>query len=153
MRIRLLLTVLASMTIAACGGSTASQTNSPSPNTSPSPHEIAVALNAENGSNAKGKASVTIAGGKFTVRLHVTGLQAASSHPAHIHTGVCGSNGPVLFPLQNIVANQGGVGDSVTTIDHIYQVSASGWYINVHHGPKLEGAEATPIACGELPRH
>jgi hypothetical protein len=31
-----------------------------------------------------------------------------------------------------------------------YVVPAAGWYVNVHQGPDLNGANATPIACAVL---
>ena len=89
----------------------------------------------------------------LTVTITLTGLAPKSIHPAHIHAGnSCASNGPILYPLKNVVANAKGEA-SVTTVVHLSKagIPSKGWYINVHNGPTL----ATPqqmyaIACGVI---
>ncbi len=89
----------------------------------------------------------------LTVTISLTGLAPNSTHPAHIHAGnSCASNGAILYPLKNVVANARGEA-SVTSVVHLSKagIPATGWYINVHNGPTL----ATPqqmyaIACGVI---
>jgi hypothetical protein len=88
----------------------------------------------------------------LTVTIELTGLAPNSTHPAHIHQGVCTSNGAVIYSLNNVVANAAGNGTSTTTIANIAQgIPASGWYINVHNGPNMTPADQfLPIACGNV---
>src|ERR1700751_318689 len=38
----------------------------------------------------------------LTVEIRLTGLAPSSSHPAHIHSGLCEKQGAVLYPLNAI---------------------------------------------------
>lgn len=86
----------------------------------------------------------------LTVTIAQTGLTPSSTHPAHIHLGVCNSNGAVIYMLTNVVADAHGVGSSTTTIAKVANgIPASGWYVNVHNGPGLGTPdEHVAIACG-----
>ncbi len=90
-------------------------------------------------------------GHELTVSISLTGLAPNSTHPAHIHAGnSCASNGAILYPLRNVVANEKGQA-SVTTVIHLSHagIPASGWYINVHNGPTLKTPQqAYAISCG-----
>src|SRR5579859_938390 len=88
----------------------------------------------------------------LVVALKLTGLTPNSRHPAHIHKGDCTSNGPILFPLNDVVADKNGNALTITTIpNEPTSIPATGWYINVHHGPTLATpAEMTPIFCGNI---
>ncbi|HTK09616.1 MAG TPA: CHRD domain-containing protein [Ktedonobacteraceae bacterium] len=88
----------------------------------------------------------------LTVTIELTGLAPNSTHPAHIHKGGCTSNGAVIYPLNNVVANASGRGTSSTTIAKVAQgIPMNGWSINVHNGPNLSPAEQfLPIACGNI---
>ena len=92
-------------------------------------------------------------GSELTVTISLLGLAPNSTHPAHIHVGnSCASNGAILYPLKNVVANEKGQA-SVTTIIHLskYGIPATGWYINVHNGPTMATpAQAEAIACGVI---
>jgi Cu/Zn superoxide dismutase len=155
---RLALTAFISLLAVACGHSTASApaaspstTSTPSMSTSLAATKVALAP--QNGSEVKGTAYITQEKGEFVVRLHVTGLKPGTSHPAHIHAGHCASNGPIIYNLQELVADKNGAADSTTVIGHIYEVPKTGWYINVHQGPTLAGPGFTPVACSPLPPH
>lgn len=89
---------------------------------------------------------------KLTVTIKLSGLQANTSHPAHIHAGDCSVDGKIIYPLSNVVADAGGNATSTTTIDNVNDgIPASGWYINVHSGPTLAtAAQALPISCGNV---
>jgi CHRD domain len=152
MNLRLLMVSLFTLLAVACGGSTAAKSAVSSPSSTPAAAAIRIPLHAENGSSANGMAYITVQDGHFTVRLNVAGLHADSPHPAHIHVGTCGSNGAIIYPLQNVIANGSGNGTSTTTITHPFQAPANGRYINVHLGPTMAGSGAMPIACGQIPR-
>jgi Cu/Zn superoxide dismutase len=102
---------------------------------------------------AHGTITVVAGAGSFTLEVKMSGLQPHSYHPAHIHAGAsCESNGAIAIALQTVVAGGSGNGnaDVTTTIPQAYAVPSSGWYVNVHQGPDLTGAGATPIACAVL---
>jgi CHRD domain len=77
----------------------------------------------------------------------VAGLQPRSTHAEHIHAGTCGSNGPIKYPLANLVADARGNATAVTRITPT-SVARSGWYVNVH----ANDAKLTPITCGNVHR-
>jgi quercetin dioxygenase-like cupin family protein len=87
---------------------------------------------------------------RVTIRL--IGLAPNSTHPAHIHLGDCDDNGPILYPLNNVVANAAGDAHVTTVIPDVENgIPSSGWYVNVHNGPTLATfAQAIPIACGDV---
>ncbi|HLZ61626.1 MAG TPA: CHRD domain-containing protein [Ktedonosporobacter sp.] len=89
---------------------------------------------------------------QLTVTIMLTGLAPKSTHPAHIHKGDCSINGPILFMLNDVVADAAGTATSTTTIADVEGgIPASGWYINVHNGPGLKPADQfTPIACANI---
>jgi len=132
--------------------SPAQVTSSPAPVTPP-PTVLTAKLTPESGSKVAGTATVTTAGATFTIRLEATGLQPATTHPAHIRAGTCGSNGPIVFPLENMVTNGAGHAVAATWIHHPYQVPASGWFVEILQGPTSSGSGAKPIACAKLPAH
>jgi hypothetical protein len=88
----------------------------------------------------------------LTVTIQLSGLQAESSHPAHIHMGDCSIDGPIVYPLHSVVADTAGNGISTTTISNVTDgIPATGWHINVHNGPTLETpTEALAISCGNI---
>jgi len=90
-------------------------------------------------------------GYELTVSISLTGLAPKSIHPAHIHIGnSCASNGAILYPLKNVVADAKGQA-SVTTVVHLSKpgIPTNGWYINVHNGPTLKTPQqAYAISCG-----
>jgi hypothetical protein len=88
----------------------------------------------------------------LTVTISLVGLAGNSTHPDHIHVGDCDDNGPILYPLNNLVANAAGDAQATTVIPEVEGgIPASGWYINVHNGPTLATPdEAIPIACGNV---
>jgi len=97
--------------------SPAQVTSSPAQVTPP-PTVLTAKLTPESGSKAAGTATVTTAGATFTIRLEATGLQPATTHPAQIRAGTCGSNGPIVFPLENMVTNGAGHAVAATWIHH-----------------------------------
>jgi hypothetical protein len=89
---------------------------------------------------------------ELTVTIKLSGLAPDSKHPAHIHAGDCTSNGAVLYPLHDVVADAAGNAVSVTVISKIFNgIPDKAWYINVHNGPGLDtDAQFLPITCGNI---
>ncbi len=106
------------------------------------------------GHTARGSAQLSWspANNELTVMLYVSGLQAQTVHPAHIHAGNCSGDGAIIYPLANVVANAAGNSVSKTVISGITGgIPATGWHISVHVGP----TQATPeqgaaVACGNI---
>ena len=88
----------------------------------------------------------------LTVTIRLFGLAANSTHPAHIHLGDCDDNGPILYPLNNVVADAAGDASVTTVIPEVEDgIPTSGWYVNVHNGPGLSTpTQFDPIACGNV---
>lgn len=89
----------------------------------------------------------------LTVEIRLTGLAPSSVHPAHIHSGLCEKQGPVLYGLNNVQADAKGVADSVTAVPNIKEggIPNAVWYVNVHNGPNLTpDAQFEPIVCGDV---
>ncbi len=91
----------------------------------------------------------------LTVTTKLTGLQPNSVHPAQIHQGTdCASNGPVLYNLNDVVADKAGNSTSTTVLHNITSgIPQTGWYIKVHSGPTLEsdgGKGGIAVACGTV---
>ena len=116
---------------------------------------VSVAMNtapsASTGESAQGTAQLTISGRTLTVKLIMSGLAPNIPHPAHIHSGSCAKQGPVIYPLTNVVADASGNARVTTTIKNVSSIPSSGWFVNVHHGPGLSNqTEFDPIACGDI---
>jgi hypothetical protein len=106
---------------------------------------IVVKLNAIGGSGESGTATLdqNVGGTGTTVKLSLHGGTAAPQ-PAHIHVGVCGSNGPIKWPLKPVTE-----GKSTTVVPAALGVIMStGTYVNVHKSPK---DLATIVSCGNIP--
>jgi hypothetical protein len=69
---------------------------------------------------------------KITGRVTLTGMTATA---AHIHTGVLGANGPVIFPLTETAVGSGiwvTVADATLTDAQVTSLNAGGLYFNAH---------------------
>lgn len=104
--------------------------------------------------SANGTAQLSIADGKLTVKLTLSGLVPNSTHVAHIHKGSCSAQGAVLYPLNAVVADANGKGTSTTVISNVSSLPTSGWYVNVHQAATKNDLSTQtgfdPIACGNL---
>ena len=106
---------------------------------------IKVAMNAQNGSNQSGSATVTDLGnGMVNVVLDITGSGTTDPQPAHIHLGTCANLDPnPAFPLSNAVD-----GKSVTEISADFAgFTATQYAINVH---KSATEAQTYVSCGDI---
>ncbi len=116
---------------------------------------VQVPLNAAPGSNASetasGTAQLTLSGSTLTVKLTLSGLQPKSSHAANIHVGSCASQGAVVYPLQNVVADASGNANVTTTIKNVSSIPSRNWFVNVHYSTDLSTQTGfNPIACGNV---
>jgi hypothetical protein len=106
---------------------------------------------AQNHSAVTGSGSIVQATGSFTITIKLTGLAPNSSHISHIHAGKCSQPGGIAYALVQVVADASGAATATTTIASAYLVPASGWYVNVHHGPDFTEADYAPSdSCGDL---
>ena len=80
--------------------------------------------------------------GTTSVTLATSGGTDSGSQAAHIHTGTCGSNGPVYAPLSNVTN-----GGSQSTVTYSLSTLTGGkYYINIHNSVTA----ATIQACGQI---
>ncbi|HET9999517.1 MAG TPA: hypothetical protein VFQ36_01405 [Ktedonobacteraceae bacterium] len=87
----------------------------------------------------------------LVVTLNLTGLLPNSVHPSHIHQDSCASMGPIVYPLNDVMADGHGNAFTTTVIPDVAGIVASGWCINVHHGPGLTTpARMASIYCGNI---
>lgn len=79
------------------------------------------------------------------VVISLDGTSAGNTHPAHFHSGDCGSGGGIVVPLTSV---DGSTGMSITLTDEPYDdILESDLYLNIHRSPD---DIATIVACGEV---
>jgi CHRD domain len=102
--------------------------------------------------NVHGMAQVSVMGQTIIVALSLSGMAPNTTHLAHIHMGSCAAQGPVLFPLEPVVADAQGRAMTVTILT-VHTLPPAHWYINVHEAGTMAGMQTTsgfnPIACGD----
>jgi hypothetical protein len=136
-----LLVVLALAFAVACGGTSTAAT----------PTMVDFSMVAQNGSVVKGTGQVVESAGSFTITLKLKGMAPGSIHVSHVHAGQCSAPGGIAYALQFVVADSAGTATTVSTIPAEYSIPASGWYVNVHHGPDFTEADYAPSdSCGNL---
>jgi hypothetical protein len=90
-----------------------------------------------------GTITFTPAGEKTRVVIAITGEPAGAIEPSHIHKGVCGHPGAVIYPLTDVVA-----GHSTTVVNApISKIVVSGDSVNIH---KSAAQLNQYMACGNL---
>jgi len=101
-------------------------------------------LNPIGASHEGGCATPRGGNGVIFLGIKVMGEPAGAKQPSHIHRGKCGSNGPVVIPLKDVVG-----GTSVTSIPMAKwkTVNHGGYYINIH-----ESADNIPhvVSCANI---
>ncbi len=104
-----------------------------------------VVMKAVGGSGESGCATAHAVMGAMVLAISVKGEPAGAIQPSHVHKGVCGSNGPVVVPLTNVVN-----GKSVTKIPMAKWNMMKGgkYYINIHKSP---ADIPTIVTCGDVP--
>jgi hypothetical protein len=89
------------------------------------------------------------------VVITMSGLIPGSRHVAHVHSGSCVMQGPILFPLTTLQADGHGnvtaANSTATTIINQPITKSMNVYINVHEGATMQALQQTqffnPIAC------
>ncbi|GAC1405574.1 MAG: hypothetical protein NVS4B12_15850 [Ktedonobacteraceae bacterium] len=100
-----------------------------------------------------GSTTLTLNDETLTVTVTVSGLVADSVHPAHIHAGSCERQlpGSIVYPLNNLVADENGDATSTTVIQDVETIPEDAWYVNVHRSTNLSTQTGfDPIACGNV---
>jgi len=128
---------------AACGG-TAATAAPPTP-------AIDFTMAAQNGSGVSGSGNIVKGTDSFTVTIKLTGFAPNSSHVSHVHAGSCAQRGGIAYALVQVIADASGAATATTVVPAAYVLPASGWYVNVHHGPDFTEAGYAPSdSCGDL---
>jgi Cu/Zn superoxide dismutase len=132
---RALISVVAAMVAVAAWPALADQTNS-----------VTVPIQAQNGSNQTGVATLTpTSDGKTKVDIAIKGEPDGAVEPAHIHKGPCKTLNPK--PTYPLTAVTGGKSSSVVDAP-LSQLQAGTMAINVHESA---AAIQNYVACGDIP--
>jgi len=111
------------------------------------------------GPQPQGSATLAYDAGRKTLTVTTTasGLAPGSSHAQHIHLGTCNAQGPVKYPLDDLVASPAGSAEATTVVQNAEAPPASGWYLNVHLGSSSQieqNGQPTlyfqPIICADI---
>ncbi len=90
-----------------------------------------------------GTITLTAAGGKTKVVIEIKNEPAGAIEPSHIHKGVCGHAGAVVWPLTDVVA-----GHSITVVGApISKIDVTGDSVNIHQSAAQLNKY---MACGNL---
>jgi hypothetical protein len=102
-----------------------------------------VTMNAQGSSGQSGTAVLTDNGnGTTTVKITTMGGSDTGMQAAHIHTGTCGSNGAVMYPLTSLAQGT----SSSTVMASLSALTGGKYYINVHNSAAL----TTIQTCGNI---
>jgi hypothetical protein len=145
------------MTAAACGSPDTGTVPSASPSavvttpaSSPSPAALVFQLDGVGTTTAKGTMTVTTTPTSLNIELKITGLQGASIHISHIHTGSCAARGGIKFALKPVIADDLGTADTKSTVTAGFPPKSGTWYVVVHVGPDMSGTNSRYLLCGNL---
>lgn len=96
-----------------------------------------------------GSATIEAAGTGTRVIVKLNGLNPNQQSAGHIHTGKCGQQGNVIFPLNNISADASGTGTSDTTLPNVpySEVTNGTFYVQYHIQVSPPGRQ---ISCGNI---
>ena len=101
------------------------------------------------GSGITGNATARVIAGTTTTTINVSGATAGARHPWHVHSGTCGSGGPIVgepSAYQPIAIGDNGSGTSSAQIQ-VQLNEAQRYHVNVHASAS---DMATIVACGDL---
>lgn len=102
---------------------------------------VSLPLDLRAGVSTLGQAVLVEESGNTTVIIALTDIAVA--HPAHIHTGICGSNGPIKYQLETIA---GGTSETVLNGVTIASLLGVDTYLNVHKG----ASDLAEFACADV---
>lgn len=102
-------------------------------------------------SGVRGAAAANSAMRQTGVSITIAGAQQGGEHPWHIHTGTCGSGGPIVgAPAAYPALRPGMNGEARATANVNVGLEAGGQYhVNVHQSPQQLGQI---VSCGDLRR-
>ena len=101
------------------------------------------------GSNITGTADVEAKDKATKAEISIKGATAGSELPWHVHSGKCGSNGPIVgaaTAYPTIKVNKDGSGKAEAKLDMATPASGE-YFVNVH---KSAADLKTIVACGDL---
>jgi hypothetical protein len=138
-----MLALVGLLVVSACGGAAATA--------APPTPGINFTMVAQNHSGVSGTGNIIMGTDSFTVTIKLTGFAPNSSHVSHLHAGRCAQPGGIAYALVQVIADASGAATVTSTVPATFTVPASGWYVNVHHGPDFTEAEYAPSdSCGDL---
>lgn len=141
---RALAALVCGFVLSACGGGSAATTAPPTP-------ALNFTMVAQNASGVSGTGTIVKGTDSFTVTIRLTGFPPNSSHVSHVHAGRCAQPGSIAYALVQVIADASGAATATSTVPAAYTIPASGWYVNVHHGPDFTDADYAPSdSCGDL---
>ena len=109
---------------------------------------LTASLTEVDGAGASGEANLSIDGEGIRVSLDMEGL-TEGAHANHIHDGSCDDLGPIVVPLDGIVADSAGDGSQTTgNPDEPLSHLETGHYVAVH-AEDVETIGAI-VACGDI---
>ena len=96
-----------------------------------------------------GSATIEAVGSGIRVTVKLNGLNPNQQSAGHIHSGKCGQQGNVIFPLNNISADGSGTGSSDTTLPNVpySEVTNGTYYVQYHIQVSPPGRQ---ISCGNI---
>ncbi len=108
----------------------------------------------------RGEAAVVYNARHHTLTVVITASGVTpGEHAAHIHMGSCQSQGPVLYMINDLVANRHGQINHVVRVfkNVTMPIPAHGWYLNIHQGTTnqiLHNGQPTiffrPLICANI---
>lgn len=111
-------------------------------------------LAARAGSDIRGSANVQTVvvegfAGTSAAAVSIGGAMAGARHPWHVHSGSCGSGGPIVGdPSAYPVLNVGADGNASASANLAVGLNDDAdYHVNVHRSPSDPG---TIVACGDL---
>ena len=106
-------------------------------------------LTAQGGAALSGNLISRVIAGQTTSTINVSGGTAGARHPWHVHSGTCGSGGPIVgdpnaYPILAIGENGQGTASAQVQVQ---LNEAQQYHVNVHASAS---DMATIVACGNL---
>jgi len=140
----------------------------PPPKNGPPPFPKVQLVHVILGGSADSNQSITVGGVELSithsgrkqsdslkVKIFLFRLAPNSTHIAHIHSGSCEAQGPVLYPLSPVHADGIGFASSTTVVPNVSSIPGTGWYVNVHRAATMDELTSSqggfdPIACANI---
>jgi hypothetical protein len=113
------------------------------------PRRWSAALEAARPNGVTGSAQAIRTPGSTAVQIEIRGATPGGAHPWHLHSGACGSGGPVVGELGRYTALRAGTdgGAAAAAVLDLEIQRDSAYHVNVHRSASEMG---TIVACGVL---